>query len=197
MSNCIRTFTGRLVDPLNLKPDDIDIRDIAHALSNMCRFNGHCRQFYSVAEHSVRVAEMVPDEQILAALLHDRAEAYLPDMTRPVKYRDEMAFYRLLEQGVERTTAVPFGIAAEKTVEIDAADKVMCAIEQRDLCNLAVPDQRWLDHPYAINVGINKPWCAAAAERSSELREPILRSHLRKGPGSLRGFGENRLRGPL
>jgi len=80
------TFTGKLVLPLAPRADDVDIVDIAHALANTCRFNGHTRRFYSVAEHSVRVARKVGDPRHkLVALLHDAAEAYTGVVIRPLK----------------------------------------------------------------------------------------------------------------
>ena len=81
----IQTFTGRKVYPLALKPSDVCVEDIAHALSMKCRFNGHCREFYSVAEHSTRVAMILPKGKQVFGLLHDAAEAYLPDVCAPIK----------------------------------------------------------------------------------------------------------------
>lgn len=81
----IQTFSGRQFWPLDPRPEEIHIEDIAHALSNVCRFNGHVRQFYSVAEHSVFLALCTPVEHRVAALLHDASEAYLCDLPRPVK----------------------------------------------------------------------------------------------------------------
>lgn len=81
----IVTFTGRVVEPLNPDPETISIVDIAHSLSNQCRFTGHTKLFYSVAEHSVRVSRMVPDKDALWGLLHDASEAYLADLARPIK----------------------------------------------------------------------------------------------------------------
>ena len=102
-----RTFTGKLVDPFDLNFDDIDIRDIAHHLSNECRFSG-AGPFYSVAQHSVQVSWQCRGSRdfALAGLLHDAAEAYLKDIPSPLKYDPIMAGYRERE---EEATQVIFG----------------------------------------------------------------------------------------
>lgn len=82
----IQLHSGGRLDLLDPRAEDININDIAHALSLICRFNGHTRRFYSVAEHSVLVSRLVDrPEHRLRALLHDAAEAYLGDITRPLK----------------------------------------------------------------------------------------------------------------
>src|SRR5271165_7548492 len=81
----IQTYTGRVMYPLDPRPEEINIIDIAHALSNLCRFTGHVRTFYSVAEHSVRVSQHCDPKDALWGLLHDASEAYLADMSRPMK----------------------------------------------------------------------------------------------------------------
>jgi 5'-deoxynucleotidase YfbR-like HD superfamily hydrolase len=73
-----------------LQPEQVDVGDIAHSLSHQCRYNGHCREFYSVAQHSVLVSRLLersnhPARIVMLGLLHDAAEAYLGDITRPVK----------------------------------------------------------------------------------------------------------------
>src|SRR5690349_18842227 len=96
----IATFTGKrwfLTDP---DPADVDIDDIAHALSMICRFGGHTKQFYSVAEHSVRVANAMEIAgcgalACLHGLIHDAPEAYLGDIVRPLKY--SLTDYRVWE----------------------------------------------------------------------------------------------------
>lgn len=82
----ITTFSGRQFFITRATVDDIYIEDIAHGLSNICRYVGQCKTFYSVAEHSARMAEMasIPSEKLLA-LLHDAPEAYLNDMPSLVK----------------------------------------------------------------------------------------------------------------
>lgn len=100
------------VNPLALASEDIYIEDIQHALSNICRFNGHCREFYSVAQHSVHVSEWLArnggslEEQFLG-LLHDASEAYLGDMVRPIKtVFDDFTWY---EVGIIRLILQKFG----------------------------------------------------------------------------------------
>lgn len=99
MTPHILTYTG-LHFPL-LKPEyfHFNILDIAHALSQLCRFTGHTSSFYSVAQHSVMVASLVPADQALAALMHDAAEAYLGDVSSPLKAL--LPDYKLIETNVE------------------------------------------------------------------------------------------------
>lgn len=115
----IRTYSGRYVDPFDLKPDDVCIEDIARALAFQCRFAGHMHTFYSVAEHSLNVAHMILRQTgnmkwATLGLLHDADEAYLPDMVRPVKYRDEMKPY--MEAG-ERAQQVIWDVLVPAIVD--------------------------------------------------------------------------------
>lgn len=86
----ITTFSGEDFTPLSPKIEQIKIIDIAHALSMLCRANGHFERFYSVGQHSINCAIEAESRGFskdiqLACLLHDASEAYLSDMTRPVK----------------------------------------------------------------------------------------------------------------
>lgn len=81
----IKTFTGRMICIPEIKPGDVDLRDIAHSLSNQCRFNGHTTEFYSVAQHCVILSAMADEPRKPWALLHDAAEAYIGDIIRPVR----------------------------------------------------------------------------------------------------------------
>jgi len=85
MNAWIQTISGRKFPLAEPDPNQIDIEDIAHALSMLCRFNGHCTQFYSVAEHSMHVSHEISNDLALAGLLHDAAEAYLGDVPSPLK----------------------------------------------------------------------------------------------------------------
>lgn len=81
----MQTVSGRPFWPVDPRPEDVHIEDIAHALSMMCRYGGHSRIFYSVAEHSILISENVPEEDALWGLLHDAAEAYIADIVKPAK----------------------------------------------------------------------------------------------------------------
>ncbi|PHM18063.1 MAG: hypothetical protein CJD30_03625 [Sulfuricurvum sp. PD_MW2] len=102
--NFMTTISGKKIVYDDLQPEMFDITDIAHALSNICRFGGHINKFYSVAQHSVMVSNMVPEHLALAALLHDASEAYLSDIVRPAKrmlpqYKDlELKLQSVIEQ---------------------------------------------------------------------------------------------------
>ena len=88
--NSSAEFTGKHFDPMNPVDCEIDILDIAHPLSLMCRGNGHIKTFYSVAQHSIACAEEAFERGytsivMMGCLLHDASEAYLSDVTRPIK----------------------------------------------------------------------------------------------------------------
>ena len=129
----METFGGRKVNPWDVKEDDVDIKTIAHSLSLTCRFGGHCKVFYSVAEHSIRVAEIVEPKYQLAALLHDAGEAYMGDVIRPIKYN-----LPVIQEADERAIKVvmdKFGVDYSKDVReaIRQADNIVGATEGRDL----------------------------------------------------------------
>jgi 5'-deoxynucleotidase YfbR-like HD superfamily hydrolase len=112
-------------------PATIYIADIAHALSQLCRFTGHCRELYSVAQHSYVVSQLVPPEERLAGLLHDAAEAYLGDVSSPLKQL--LPQYQALEGLVHQAICVRFGISPKQSDDIKRADLIMLATEKRDL----------------------------------------------------------------
>ena len=124
----MRTISGKCVDPLNFTADDLDIRDIAHALARQCRYNGHSFGHLSVARHSLWVSERLGDlyegdkELRLAGLLHDAAEAYTGDLIRPLKHRPELAAFLEVEASIEQVIAeaydVPLGHSAIKEADV-------------------------------------------------------------------------------
>ncbi len=138
----ITTFTGKKFHYLNPLPEEIDIRDIAHALALTCRFGGHVRTFYSVAEHSIRVSDIVADEYKLVALLHDAHEAYLHDVPRPIK--QDMIEYRSMADKIQWSIWDRYNITITNLSPIKLADDILLATEARDL----MPNTNdWLELP--------------------------------------------------
>lgn len=127
----IQTYTGLRFHPLDPRPEDVCIEDIAHALAHLCRYGGHCVRFYSVAEHSVLVHRHVSPENRLAALLHDAAEAYVVDLPRPLKRA--LPAYAEIEHKVELAVAQAFGISDRWPWpdEVKAIDNRILADERR------------------------------------------------------------------
>jgi uncharacterized protein len=162
----IQTHTGKQVWPLNPRVADICIEDIAHALSNLCRFAGHTRDFYSVAQHSVLACNNCATAP-LWALLHDAAEAYLCDVPRPVK--GYLGGYKEAEVRLERIIAEKFGLPWPMPAEVKEIDLKLLATERRDLMN--TPPIQWVStrdvEPLAALV---VPWPADVAEKLFLLR---------------------------
>lgn len=110
----IITYTKTRFSPLAAKEEDINIHDIAHALSLMCRANGHIKHFYSVAQHSINCAIEASarglSERIqLACLLHDASEAYLSDVTRPIKRN--LPQYLVFEEALQSKIFIKFQLS--------------------------------------------------------------------------------------
>ncbi len=126
----IATSTGKHIDFVNITPDQICIEDIARGLSNECRFAGQLESFYSVAQHSVYVSQIVPPEYALEALLHDAAEAYIKDIPSPLKAM--LPDYKAVEKRIEAVIRENFGLPPAMTVDVHYADLVMLATEKRD-----------------------------------------------------------------
>ena len=139
----MQTFTGRQFWPLDPRADEVDIIDIAHALSQLCRFGGHTRTFYSVAEHCVRVSIACHPTDALAGLLHDAAEAYVVDVPRPIKRN--LIGYREIEGAVHRAICERFNIDYGMPGSVHVADNQLLATEARDLMSL--PPNAWAPMP--------------------------------------------------
>lgn len=120
--------------PLDLRIHEIAIGDIAASLSKICRFGGHCKEFYSVAQHSVLVLDLVSSEPIEVqrqALLHDATEAYCGDMIRPLK--TNMPEYRTAEQNIWSAICQRFGLPYGLFPVVDYADASILLAEKRDI----------------------------------------------------------------
>lgn len=137
MRTPISTFSGQHFNPLASNQNDlireIRIDDIARGLSNICRFNGQTNEFYSVAQHSVMVSDLMPQEYKLAGLLHDASEPYVADMVKPLKLLFPLFWW--IERRVMKAIAAKFEVSmtAEVKLLVGQADMVALATERRDL----------------------------------------------------------------
>lgn len=142
LANWIQTASGRMVFPTGPDPQQICIEDIAHSLALQCRFNGHCREFYSVAQHSVIVSLNCRRFPLLG-LMHDAAEAYVGDVVRPIKL--QIKAFGELEQLAWRSIASELGLpmrgSAAARDEVLRMDAAVLATEVRDL--MAPPPRPW------------------------------------------------------
>lgn len=157
-NNFIRTYTGKRFWPLAPKAEDICIEDIAHALSHLCRWTGHTKSFYSVAEHSLRVSLLAQQtvtqgatlgrvgqdriaharEVALWGLLHDASEAYICDLSRPLKHGTPLGdLYRGQERRLMAAIANRFELMPHMPSVVKDADTVLLATEARDLMGVA------------------------------------------------------------
>lgn len=148
----IQTFSGKSFYPLSPSADDICIEDIAHALSLICRFNGHCKRFYSVAQHSILVAKHCSKKNKLAGLLHDASEAYACDVPRPIKHTDSFTRYRQIESIIQGSINFKFGLAHCEPQEVKDVDLRMLATERRDLMSASQKEWDQLPGPYSSKI---------------------------------------------
>lgn len=153
----ILTYTGKRFYPAHPENLEVDIIDIAHALSNVCRYNGHLRKFYSVAQHSCYIARYIEENYnihlALAALLHDASEAYLPDMPSPIK--EMLPDFRKLEARLHAHIFKSFSLEWPYSKIIKEVDKTIRQDEMRDLSD-------WDLGGKGIEIAISswEPWLA-------------------------------------
>ncbi len=143
----IHTYKGHKFYAYDPHPDDIDIEDIAHALSLTCRYSGHCKHFYSVAQHCLLIAELAPKEYKLEALLHDAAEAYLTDIPRPIKYMLNGTDNRFskLENKINAVIARKYGALEKLPEEIKELDYNIVADEALALFDPTPDWSKWYE----------------------------------------------------
>lgn len=165
-----QTFTGRKFWPLDPRPEEMFIEDIAHSLSNMCRFNGHCRMFYSIAQHCVLGANELLTSSVSDAfhfLMHENPEAYICDLVSPIKHNSGLfgELYKQAEDNLERASAQRFYLDFPMPPIIKEIDYRMLHTEKREL--LADPPAAWKTSeglfnpfPWPINT-----WQPAYAEK--------------------------------
>lgn len=145
--------SGRHFDLANPEASEISIDDIAHGLAHTCRYAGQCDGFYSVAEHSVLVSQVVEHSR-LAALFHDAAEAFIGDMPQPLKRL--LPAYKTLEVKIEQAIFARLEIDWPAPIEVKVADYSVMAAEQEVL--MPIGTNTWLiDAKVAVaNVRIQK-----------------------------------------
>lgn len=131
MSPVIQTYTGRAFPISDPKASDVCIADIAAALSKQCRFTGHTKRFYSVAEHCVNVSLVVPKNMALAGLLHDASEAYVTDISSPLK--SLLPEYKAIEKRVQQAIFDCYGLEFPYQQEVKDADEACLIAERNEL----------------------------------------------------------------
>ena len=168
----IQTYRGHA---FSLLPDGeriYDLEDIAHALGNLCRFTGHSRRFYSVAEHSLIVADVaarnmgrLTDASERLGLFHDASEAYLGDVSRPLKQLPGMDTYRELERKIEAEIGARFGLSMDPIVclAVKGADNALLAAEREQVFfdRVRSAEWDWLPPPADVMIEFLPPEVAA------------------------------------
>jgi uncharacterized protein len=162
----IQTASGKSMFPLDPRAEEICIEDIAHALSNLCRFTGHTRTFYSVAEHSVRVSWACELPHELYGLLHDASEAYLSDISSPMKRSSDFGqLYLRAEANLMAAICRKFEISEFCPSNVKLCDARMLATERRDLMGECDREWRAVDTAHKPYSGRIIPVSPEAAER--------------------------------
>jgi hypothetical protein len=129
-SRVIETACGLFLDPIDPDPAQFRLGDIGHALSHMCRYNGACSRFYSVAEHSMLVGDLLRQwgcgrQTILTGLMHDASEAYLPDLASPLKRDGWGTGFRDAENLLLERLAERFGFDWPMCKQVKEADEAV------------------------------------------------------------------------
>lgn len=144
----LQTYTGKAFWPLDPRPEDVDIMDIAHSLAMQCRFNGRCKQFYSVAEHSIITAKFCSPENRLWGLLHDASEAYVSDVPRPLK--PFIKGFKEIEDRITQVIAERFGLPWPMPAQVKEVGSRLLANE---IWLMETPPMDW-----NVRDGFDKVW---------------------------------------
>lgn len=155
----MQVYSGKRFYPLDPRVEDVDIEDIAHALSLLCRFGGHVDRFYSVAEHCVLLSKWVDPEHAFHALLHDATEAYVVDLPRPIKRN--LPDYVNLEDRVWNAITTKFNLSSYIPDQVKDGDNRILIDEHHTLMSRS---ERWtVDSLEPLNVPI-EGWNPELAE---------------------------------
>lgn len=169
----MQTASGKMFWPLDPRPNEVHIEDIAHALGNMCRYGGMCDYHYSVAQHSVYVSYEVPPEHALVGLLHDATEAYCVDVPRPIKRY--LAGYNAIETRLWECVAERFGLPREMPECIHLADNAVLLAEKAQIMRPSPAPWSVPGEPARIRISQWSPGQARDAflRRFQELTRPF------------------------
>jgi len=144
-----------------------NIEAVAHALSQLCRFTGHTKVFYSVSEHCCHVHDLLEPELQIQGLLHDAHEAFVGDVSSPLKML--LPDYKLVERRAEHSLRRKFGLPDLLHPDVKEADLIMLATERRDLIDLDPHAWQILDGidplPWRLLSWYRRPWSPARAKR--------------------------------
>jgi hypothetical protein len=159
----IQTYSGGMFHILDPQQDEILITDIGHALGMLCRFTGHVRRFYSIAEHCVLGSRLVPQKDALWFLLHDASEAYITDLNRPLKHFTGIGSeYLPVEAKIMGAICQKFRLPSEEPASIKKIDNAMLFAEKEQLLAPLEWDAKWGDiKPADVKV---KCWAPEVAE---------------------------------
>lgn len=157
----IQTYTGIQFWPLDPRPEELEIKDIAHSLSLLCRFNGHCKRYYSVAEHSIHVANFLPADLQLAGLLHDASEAYIADLPMPVKRN--LPDYNAIEEILHKVITERYSLPWPLPKEVKRVDSLLLATEKNAL--MGPEPAPWHSMPDPVDATLIQGWQPEQAER--------------------------------
>jgi len=183
----MQTYTGKAFYPLDPDPADIDIVDIAHALGNLCRYNGHTSRFYSVAEHCLLLSEWLEErgatdptqrkQLALWALLHDAPEAYIGDMIRPLK--QYIPDFRAIDDRIMAVIAGKYGLEGTEIPDAVKHVDTRILLDERAALHREPPREWNIDsEPLGVQIAGHTPEWAAHfyLERFDALTEGRFRS---------------------
>ncbi len=172
MSDYILTYSKIKFYPLEPSKDDIKIEDIAHSLSLMTRANGHCRHFYSVAQHSIHCYREAKSrgysERVqLGCLLHDASESYISDLTRPIKRN--LPEYVAIEAKLQSIIYDRFGLGDLSEAElkqVEGVDDTLLHYEFEELMEFTIfdtPPCKAMEHDFSQRdfIGVEQEFMSA------------------------------------
>jgi hypothetical protein len=165
--------SGTRVWPLELNGKRIDIVDVASSLGNLCRYNGHVSEFYSVGEHCVRLYDYGPPELKPHLLLHDVSEYLTGDLVAPLKYLPEFAEYRRVEAVIMGVVYEKFGLDPVEPEEVKYLDLAIRVNEMRDLKGIEPKKYG----PPPLDIPTIKPWLPKKAKTEFLKRAKELGLH--------------------